>query len=206
MIIVPELRTVVILVPRTGSRSLRKALLARYPLAMQLYRHMEADGVPTGYDRWRRLGVVRDPVERLWSLYRYLKWMDGPRDGFGKWEPTYIERQRKSAALPFERWIVENEVVFSSPYSSRFDGEFFPGFNVLHTIPENRKSQFVYLRPDLGVEVRKFTALDELHKELGVEAPLMNHNPNREPIPILSGEAKQHVEKCFAWDFEECAR
>lgn len=51
MILIPELETVVILVPRTGSGSLRRAIAEAYPSSMLVYRHMEADGIPAGYDR-----------------------------------------------------------------------------------------------------------------------------------------------------------
>jgi hypothetical protein len=43
MILIPEIETVLILVPRTGTGSLRRAVLQRYPRAMLIYRHMEAD-------------------------------------------------------------------------------------------------------------------------------------------------------------------
>ena len=117
MIIVPELETVVILTPRTGSKALRDALLSTYPRAFMLYRHMEADGVPVGYDRWRRVGVARHPVARLWSLYRYLGSIGEGRepDGTGKWEPSYVAAQRASVAMPFNDWFLENRLVFTSP-------------------------------------------------------------------------------------------
>lgn len=51
MILIPEIQTVVILVPRTGSGSLRRAVAAKYPQSILLYRHMEADGVPAGHDK-----------------------------------------------------------------------------------------------------------------------------------------------------------
>jgi hypothetical protein len=28
---------------------------------------MEADGIALGYDRWRRVGAVRNPLDRTWS-------------------------------------------------------------------------------------------------------------------------------------------
>lgn len=203
MIIIPEIQTVVILVPRTGTSALKRALLATYPDAMQLYRHMEADDVPYGYDRWRRVGVVREPVDRLWSLYRFLKWMGAGReaDGRGKWEPVYVEKQRRSAELPFCDWLIENETVFTSPYDSATGGKFYPGFAVHHPLPETRKSQFIYLRPDLGTEVWQFHALAHLHAELGIVAPRENANPS-EPLPGLTAEARAHVERWFAWDIE----
>lgn len=57
MIIIPEINTVVILVPRTGTSTLRRAIAEIYPMSMMIYRHMEADGIPIGYDRWRRSGM-----------------------------------------------------------------------------------------------------------------------------------------------------
>ena len=49
MILIPEIEAVVILVPRTGSGSLYRAVLDRYPKALMPYRHMEADGVYMRY-------------------------------------------------------------------------------------------------------------------------------------------------------------
>lgn len=72
MILIPNLKVVLILVPRTGSGSLKRAVLNQYPDALLLYRHMEADGVPQGYDRWQKVGVLRNPQDRLWSLYKFL--------------------------------------------------------------------------------------------------------------------------------------
>jgi hypothetical protein len=199
VIIIPEIETVLILVPRTGSSALRAAIAERYPLSMMVYRHMEADGVPQGYDRWRRLGIVRHPVDRLWSLYRYLQIMEGESDGKGKWEPAYVARQRASADLPFCRWLVENEVVFTAPYDSA-GTRFFPRFTVRHPLPENRKSQFIYLRPDLGTEVFRYQDAPLLHEMLDVTPPRINGAAFSDPVPGLTDEARAHIERYFAWD------
>jgi hypothetical protein len=207
MILVPELQTVVILVPRTGTSALKRALLTTYPKAMQLYRHMEADGVPYGYDRWKRVGVVREPIDRLWSLYRFLKWMGAGRDadGNGKWEPAYIAKQRASVDRSFSDWLVQNNVVFTSPYDTATGGKFYPGFAVHHPLPETRKSQFIYLRPDLGTEAWPFERLAALHESLGIEAPRENHNEPA-PMPELTAEAVEHMHRWFAWDLETTGR
>jgi len=203
MLLIPELQTVVILTPRTGTRSLKNAVLATYPQAFLLYRHMEADGVPHGYDRWPKVGLVRNPVERLWSLYKYL-------DRFGlDWcaehDETYTANMRASVAKPFEEWLLTNELPFTSPYDSAGLGRFFPAYACRHPLPENRKSQFMYLRPDLGTEVIPFAAAGVLHHRLGVASRIGRENstanhPRQSSAPALSDEARAYVERWFGWD------
>lgn len=201
MIIVPEIETVVILVPRTGSASLRRALLAKYPQAMQLYRHMEADGVPAGYDRWPKVGVVREPTERLWSLYKFLRDYAPERAVQGD---AYAQAQRRSAERPFDEWITDNQTVFTNPYDTAGSLRFYPGFSVRHSIPETRKSQYIYLRPDLGTWVYDFSELQEVEKRLGVTLDRFNRTPG-ECIPSLSARAQSHIKQFFEWDLEVTA-
>lgn len=194
MIIVPELQTVVILVPRTGSGAIKRAVLAAYPQAMLLYRHMEADGVPHGYDRWPKVGIVRHPVDRLWSLYKFLKRFDGDHD------PAYIAAMRGSVEQPFSDWLVNDETVFTSPYDRALRGRYFAQFTVRHPIPETHKSQWDYLRPDLGTQVFQYGDIGRLEDRLGVT--LDRHNQtNNEPLPPLSSSAREHVHRVCAWDF-----
>lgn len=203
MLIVPEIQTVVLLVPRTGSRSLKNALLEKYPQAFLLYRHMEADGVPQGYDRWRRVGIVRKPVDRLWSLYKYLK-------DFGiAWavdhDTAYTTAMRKSVEVPFEEWLLHNELVFTSPYDSRGNGRFYPAYCCRHPLPENRKSQFMYLRPDLGTKVVRYEDADHLFHDLSI-SPVALNKTERTQMPELSPVALDYVQKWFAWDFAASER
>lgn len=195
MLIIPEIETVVILVPRTGSGSLRRALTTKYPKAMLPYRHMEADGVPAGYDRWRRVGVVRNPVDRLWSLYKFLRNFDGPHD------PAYIASMRRSVQRPFSEWIVKNETVFTSPYDTAGRGRYWPVFTVRHALPENRKSQFIYLRPDLGTEVYRFDQLPDLWRDLGVECEHRHNATEPSPAPAISDDAYGYLSAEMSWDF-----
>ena len=202
MIIVPEIETVVILVPRTGSGSLYKALQAKYPRSMLIYRHMEADGVPDGYNRWRKVGVVREPVDRLWSLYRFL------RDHFQATDPTngqpYLPRlqaTRKSVAMPFSEWVVSNrEIIFDA--HDLLQGKHWPVLTTRHTMPENVKSQFIYLRPDLGTEVWRFEDKHRLAKSLGVELMHRHNSTDRSAVPPLSAQAADHMHTHFRWDFQ----
>lgn len=197
MIIIPEIETVIILTPRTGTGSLRRFIAHLYPKSMLIYRHMEADGIPLGYDHWRRVGVVRHPIDRLWSLYKFLQNFGGDHD------PAYIAAMRGSVAAPFTDWLVDNEIVFTSPYDRAGLGRYFPGHTVRHPLPENRKSQFVYLRPDLGTEVFRYDDLDGFHRSLGVRISGWGDRHNEtseEPAPPLSERAIGHVERFFAWD------
>lgn len=195
MILIPEIETVVILTPRTGSGSLKKAIAAAYPESMQIYRHMEADGVPHGYDRWRKLGIVRHPVDRLWSLYKFLKNFDGP------YAAAYIAEQRASVGTPFSQWIVENRVVFTSPYD-RDGSHFYPRYAVRHPLPETRKSQFFYLRPDLGTKIFRHENMDWLANNLLLKMGQENKTePNR--APPLDAAAAQHIERFFSWDLSQ---
>lgn len=194
MIIIPEIEMVVILVPRTGTGTLRRALAARYPKSFMLYRHMEADGVPTGYDRWKRVGCCRPPVARLWSLYKFLQNFDGDH------EPAYIQSVRSSVQRPFEDWLLNNEVPFTSPYDRSGGGKFYPQYNVLHSMPENRKSQWLYLRPDLGTIVFPYAQRHLLAQALDVAEPERHNATSDEPAPVLSPQATAYVERTFAWD------
>ncbi|TPI86398.1 hypothetical protein [Mesorhizobium sp. B2-8-9] len=201
MIIVPEIQTVVILVPRTGSGSLRRAIAAKYPGSVLLYRHMEAEGVPAGYDRWQKVGVLRDPVQRLWSLYKFCQRF---REKFGEHsdqEQAHVDAIVQSVDMPFSEWIVNNQLPFTNPYDSSGRGRFWPQYTVRHSLPENRKSQFVYLRPDLGTKVYPYSGLGTLYQELGIADLFRTNSTPPSPAPQLSDEAKDHVRRFFAWDF-----
>lgn len=200
MIIVPEIKTVVILVPRTGTRSLKNALLKAYPQSFLLYRHMEADGIPQGYDRWRRCGVVRHPIDRLWSLYKYLA--NFGLDWTADHDDVYTHQMRRSVTAPFEDWMVLNELVFTQPYDSSGQGRFYPEYTVRHPLPENRKSQYHYLRPDLGTEIWSYSEISDFHRSLGLAEikERFNKTENVSP-PELSIEGQEYANKWFAWDY-----
>ncbi|KIC42202.1 hypothetical protein RA27_02060 [Ruegeria sp. ANG-R] len=196
MLLVPEISTVVILPPRTGSSSLRKALLARYSMAMQVYRHMEADGIPLGYDTWRRVGIVRNPIDRLWSLYKFLGDFGG-----GQHDPAFVKTMRQSVERPFSEWLLENEVTFTSPYDRAGFGRFWPAYSVRHPMPENRKSQAVYIRPDLGTEFWDFSNIDAMAESLGVVLHLRENQTQDENKPSITPEAMGYLMRVHSWDF-----
>jgi len=199
MIIIPEIERVVLLVPRTGSGSLRRAIAEKYPRSFMLYRHMEADGVPQGYDRWPRLGVVRNPVARLWSLYKFLPHVH--RYGDGPIERAWEAAQHASVrGKTFEEWLLTNETPFVGT-------GIFAITDCRHAMPENRKSQWVYLRPDLGTKIIKYPELArQIKVHLDVDLTDRRENASRCDVemPELSAEGWFHVAQMFRWDMRMC--
>lgn len=202
MIIIPEIETVVILVPRTGSGSLRRAVAKRYPESMLLYRHMEADGIPRGYDHWERVGVIREPLSRLWSLYKFMRGYRPARPDQGQ---AYVEMLRRSASAPFSEWLVHNQTIFTSPFDSSNRGGFWPQYTVNHPLPENRKSQYWYLQPNHRTTLFPFSGLRALEAHLDIQLGLENKT-DPESMPPLSDAAAEHAARVFAWDFETLTR
>jgi hypothetical protein len=199
MLLIPEIETVFIRTPRTGSRAIKLAIQARYPKTIELYHHMEADGVPTGYDRWRKIGVVRHPLERLWSLYKYLSSGLQIQSRY----PTYAAAMKASVAIPFSDWILTNRIVFTSPYSTTGAMDFYPMFAVRHALPENWKSQFLYLRPDLGTKVYEYEMLagGGLYAALDITPTVTNASP-RQKRPAITAEAAAHVARVNEWEID----
>jgi hypothetical protein len=164
---------------------------------MQIYRHMEADGVPLGYDRWQKVGIVRNPLDRLWSLYKFLQDFDGPH------EPTYMQKMRDSVKCSFSHYILHNDVVFTSPYPRDRTSSFYPHYSVRHALPENRKSQFLYLRPDLGTQIYRYDRLPDFLDRLGINLQLETNRTETSPAPEISDDAQEYMRSVFAWDFKK---
>lgn len=197
MIIIPEKEIVLVTPPRTGSTSLWNQVSRSFPLAFRIYRHMEADGVPFGYDRWRRVGVFRDPIARLWSLYHYCRHIAFTDRG----TPTWRAKLWLSVQPPFEEWLVDNMMVFADPLDSATMG-YHPRYSVRNALPENRKSQFLYLRPDLGVDV---LLLDEVMLLLDLDARSKLNSSDAPQHPDwgeLGTVARNHLIAFHSWDLE----
>ena len=64
------------------------------------------------------------------------------------------------------------------------------------------KSQYVYVRPDLGTVIYKYEDVDKLAESLGVELGQHNVTTEEKP-PELSVDAALHVHNYFAWDFAQ---
>lgn len=195
MILIPDIETVVILVPRAGSTSILTAVKKRYPRAIVLYRHMEADGVPYAYDRYKKVAVIRNPLDRLWSLYKYMD-----RLPLGKYEGNWTFEMRKQTRRDFEDWVLNNQSVFTYQYDPDGTLKTDPFYAVNHPLPENRKSQFLYARPDLGTELYRFDNLKPFADDLDIEIPCLNGSHETEPVEVPN-EIHEYMDQVFAWDY-----
>lgn len=187
MIIIPEIETVVITPPRTASTSLFEAVKENYHNAFSPYRHMEANGVPIGYDVWRKVGVLREPLERLWSIYKYVT-------------------KSMVAAPEFNEWVLTENVPLVTGFDYRLKNFpiFTPYYHTVVSLPETMKSQWHYLRPDLGTEIFRFDRLEELEEELEILLPNMNETDIKE-IPETTEDVQRHLHTFFRWDLKQFA-
>jgi len=202
VIIVPELQKVFILVPRTGSGSLYRELHRVYPRSMLLYRHMEADGCPRGYDRWQRVGFVRHPLMRLWSLFRFMQQFTESAHTKDIDEARRIQEQTRCG---FETWLLHNDAPFTKAHDLVGTHIYRPIMCRINGAPENKCSQYDYLRPDLGTLVLKFENLREHMTEWGL-SPTLRKNHIGNPPPPLSPAISDHIARYCAWDLEQhCA-
>lgn len=214
MLIVPELQKVFILVPRTGTGSFYREMKRVYPRAMLLYRHMEADGCPMGYDRWERIGFVRHPLARLYSLWKFMQSFAGGAQVQGGAASFDAARVRRQADRPFEDWLLNNVEPWTIPTDTNGEGAFWPVLSRMHASPENRISQFQYLRPDLGVTVWKFEDLRSHMAKLGLDVANVSnntrdvlnlHNPALHEA-VRAAEVQAHISRFQKWDLEQDCR
>lgn len=193
MLIVPELKVIFIFPPRTGSDTLVVELMGKFPNAFLPYRHMEADGVPVGYENWRKVGFVRHPLHRLFSLYKYCCIIADQQVV----EPLRAEVDRVAASVKgrsFEQWVLTNDSLFLPKDSG------IPILHQLHNLPETVKSQEIYLRPDLGTVVLKFQDLRQHMASWGLNPDRQNGATVSVPLPPPSKKLRRHLRKHFAWE------
>ena len=105
---------------------------------------------------------------------------------------------RDSTSVPFEEWLLNNTAVFTNPYTLTTWTRHSPQYAVRHYLPENKKSQFIYVRPDLGVELKSLRNVQDI---LGIEVPRLNESSIL-PMPVLTKEGERHLWDHFAWDME----
>ena len=198
MIIIPEIETVLLQPPRTGSTVVRDAVLGSYAGAFPLYRHMEFDGIPLGYRSWRVVSQVREPKARLESLFQY---MANPRIGPDT-DPTWVAKVRNSTLLGFDDWLLRSDYVFSNPAPS--DAKAFrPIYQVMHVRREQIKSQALWAKHADDLIFAEHLA-EDVGRVLGIGLPLKRVNESvaaDEPI-VWTPACQAHLERWHAWDLD----
>ena len=193
MIIIPEIETVYIRIPKTASKSMTKAIRAKYPRAFEPYRHMEITGVPQGYERWCSVTVMRDPAHRMESLYKFCRNVkDKASYGLG-WAAV----QREAASAPFSSWFINNQVPFCSPRDSF--GNWNPFWQIRYEVGENLKSQSLYVNDK--TEIYAFEHLDKCAARLGIELPERKHNESSDEVVEWSDDARRKLHSRMGADF-----
>ena len=109
--------------------------------------------------------------------------------------------------MPFEEWLLTNNEPWTVPYDLNGERDFWPVLSRRNPAPENRMSQFTYLRPDLGTETYKFEDLPKHMEMLGLNC---DHRSNattestvrRETIPV-SDAVEAHIARYCEWDLKQ---
>lgn len=204
MLLIPEIRTVVITPPRTGSTSIRKAVMSAYPKTLNPYRHMEATGIPYGYDRWTKVCVIRNPYQRMWSLFKYMrKGGKSTQTGTGVFlRPERAQRLMADTDRSFEDWLLRPGVPFNDS-----GAEWGPGYDAFYCChnsgPEQLKSQAVYAQPNAGTEIIQIEDTGALLGRLGLEQmPILNESTST-PMEKLSVGAVKVLQERWAWDLSQ---
>lgn len=193
MIIIPEIETVLLQPPRTGTSSVKDAVLAHYPKAFAIYRHMEYAGIPAGYERWRVVSQVRDPLDRMKSLFQYMRNPE-VRSGTDK---EWLASVQKDTAQGFEHWLLHGRYVFANPSPSPYT-DFRPRYMVRYPFREQIKSQSLWAAP--ADEIIRYESLVEdarvsLNIDLGI------HRGRSLPVDIeYTEECRRHMWRYHSWD------
>ena len=193
MIVVPELSLVILQPPRTGSTSLRAAILERHPRARSLYRHLERNGIPAAYRDFDVACMIRDPLERLHSLWRYMRTR---RPGTAS-DNVWAARMARDAARPFADWLARSRETFTYRTPVGAAPHYHGG---LDATPAARKSLRAWARPDLGpVELLWLDDRDALEVRLDIRLPRMNAAA-ADPFPAGSAAVDAFLARHHAWD------
>jgi hypothetical protein len=69
-------------------------------------------------------------------------------------------------------------------------------------MPETIKSQWHYLRPDLGTEILRFSDLAGWMQHMGLPAHHYNKTTARLAMPAMSKNITKHLEAHMSWELE----
>ena len=197
MMIIPEIQTVVIQPPGTGSASIKDDILKNYPAAFSPYRHMECGGIPIGYDVWHTVCIVRRPLERLHSIYRYMSRVESSILS----SQSCAARLQANVARTFEDWLIQSREVFTDPWD--MNGSFDPYCLVLDRTPIARKSQRAWI--EKCVDILRVEHPRGIESRLGISLSPLNAGfdvgPMTMPFEVTTG-IQAFLAQYHSWDLE----
>jgi hypothetical protein len=200
MLIIPEQRCVVLQPPRTGSTSIRDAVLSTYPKAFSPYRHMERPGIPDAYVDWQVICILRHPLSRLVSLYAH---MSDARSTTRQLPETRRRRLAQDVARPFHLWLEQSQEMFSDPFDEEGGPDAY--YKALTAIPIVRKSLSHWARADMGpVELLRLEEPTSIESRLGITLPHLNRS-TADATVTTSARIQEHLDRHFAWDLSHYA-
>lgn len=202
MIIIPSRHLVILTPPKTASRSIRFAVLARYEDAWSPYRHMERPGIPLSAKGYDVVGIIREPRRRLFSIWHYMRTRleDHPSD------PDRSRALREDAGpWPFETWLDKNRHPFNPNHDAR-GARFGPPYVCIDDrTPIARRSLRDTFRPDLG-EITLLPLEDpvsiEDHLDISLDGLRENETGSGNiPMPDCP-RIEDHMKTWFSWDID----
>lgn len=193
MIIIPEIETVVLQPPRTGSSTVKDEILERYPKAFALYRHMEYAGLPMGYGLWRVVCQVREPCARMESLFKYMR----APELRGDTDPMWLAEVKKATSRGFKHWLLEDGYVFANPTPSAGKA-YRPRYQVAFPWREQVKSQGLWAAQ--ATHLLHYESLGESAADLlGIQIKVRRGATSPETF-IWDNEMGTHMRRWHSWD------
>lgn len=133
-------------IPRTGTKSMRDALM-KIPGTFFYGNHNEVTTLPKAFKGFKMAVMVRDPVRRLHSLYCYLRMKEVVNRHPEWFGPLHAEVME----MTFSDWLVNGKALFC--------GGAWP-YVVGNPVPEQDKSQVSYFESaDHHVEVFSYESM-----------------------------------------------
>jgi len=177
MLVIPELKKVVIMPPRSGSTALKRTVLDTYKEAFSPWRHgeymmyhvynyMMDNGKHKDYTP---VYMLRHPVDRLVSLWRYMQDVSPERNP--RAPMSWINRVRKDASRPFSDWLFSSSEYFNESSATPGDGSPESYYCTYYQLPAVMKSADIFLRGAPATEIVPFGNRARYNSVLGIDIP-----------------------------------
>lgn len=201
MLIIPELKKVVITPPRSGSTALRALIREKYEHATSPFRHGEV--AMLGHCKlvkqvrdgeWSIVYILRDPLQRMISLWRYMHDVSYTRNARAPKE--WVDRINKDADRPFNDWLWNSTELFNESNAKPGDGSVESQYCTFFNVTATRKSAGEFLRyaPNRSVQIVNFLDSKTYKRVLGV-------NPQKLDVDVRNDSTKLFAKVDGCGDF-----